>query len=250
MSFFQTRVNRRRAILMLVCLLGLGVGLLLLRPESRPPAPVVLLPLPYKAPVRVPMPDRWIPPSWGWLWRLKESILGKRKVISLDIAGFDREDRSEAFLSALSLRPPDCADTNGIKVWLIGEAEFAGLRQRIEKTLGATIIRRAGIITADGVQSQLSSGNTSSGLVVDMFPRVREHSTDLTAAITFWEAVTNQPSGATGQIPTTPGPARTNFNVAARIQLPRGSGVLLLDGHEPGKTAGVIISANRPASKK
>src|SRR5439155_8413433 len=128
MSFFQTRVNKRRAILMLVCLLGLGVGLLLLRPESRPPAPVVLLPLPYKAPVRVPMPDRWIPPSWGWLWRLKESILGKRKVISLDIAGFDLEDRSEAFLSALSLRPPDCADTNGIKVWLIGEAEFAGLR--------------------------------------------------------------------------------------------------------------------------
>src|SRR5262245_60431712 len=80
----------RRVALLLLPLVVIGV--LLLSVRRRPPAvpAVVVMPLPYKIPAqKVPLPDRWIPRSWGWLWRLKQRVLGPAKVIQIETAIFE-----------------------------------------------------------------------------------------------------------------------------------------------------------------
>ena len=64
---------------------------------------------------------------------------------------------------------------------------------------------------------------------LDCFPRIRRQSTDLFVDVTFSEATTN-PAGAATLAPPAVISIQTNLDIAARVQIPKGSGVLLLKG--------------------
>src|SRR5262249_1657791 len=81
-------------------------------------------------------------------------------------------------------------------------------------------------------------------------PRIHKSSTDLTVLLRVSEAVTNSlgletPASANGLVSVV-----TNLDVALRLQIPHGSGVLLLDESHPsnaGKGTGVILSPDTTA---
>ena len=227
-----------------------------------PPAPAIVIPLHNGIPTQKPtLPERWIPPTWGWLWRLKESVLGRRKVITLNTTIIDCEGLSNFVASALSLWEPHFTDTNGLQVWILGDRELDALRRRLERTPGNNVLSSPRVTTADGIEARLSDSTMISidgtqrdaGVVVDFLPRFRRDVTDLFALISHSGAVTNQAATTTGMPQANLVAIRTNFAAAVRIQIPKGSGVFLLGnehGVTNGKSIGVIISATLPPPKK
>src|SRR5882762_8612302 len=74
-------------IVVLAALIGGSAWVVGQRPK---PPDIVMLPANYVIPPqKAPIPDRWIPLSWGWLWRFKEAVLGKAKVVSMELTRFD-----------------------------------------------------------------------------------------------------------------------------------------------------------------
>src|SRR5687767_1626348 len=63
-------------LLLMAIVVGLAV---LFRPET--PA-VIIYPAEAQWKYKVPVPDRWIPIGWGWYWRAKELVFGKRRAVS------------------------------------------------------------------------------------------------------------------------------------------------------------------------
>jgi hypothetical protein len=93
--------------------------------------------------------------------------------------------------------------------------------------------------TADGIQGVMFAGtsipvnaltNTTVGLRVDCFARVRNHSTDLFLEVMSSEAVPNQTTAtaAAGPSPTNFISIQTNLSIGVRLQIPKGNGVLLI----------------------
>jgi hypothetical protein len=86
---------------------------------------------------------------------------------------------------------------------------------------------------------------------MDLLPRLRANSVDLSAILTFAEAVTN--SAAAIELSGTNGISiRTNLAVAVRVNIPTGSGVFLLDSSQEmtnGKRIGFILSVRPPAAR-
>jgi len=257
-------MKRLVAVVCLILVLGGGVFLALRPARPVPLAPVVVMPLPYSIPPqKVSLFDRWVPrqPSWAWLWRLKETIAGRPKVCDLAATVFDFTGSGEAFLTNFSLPKPEYADATGLSIWILSEAELSALRPRLRQTPGAEVLQSARIITADGEQARLTSGNTipiqgvstSVGLSVDFLPRMRPEATDITTIITLSEVVTNRPGTTAGSSPIGATCVQTNLAVAARIQVPKGSGVFLLEGPSAAanqKRIGVLLSVNSPKPKK
>jgi len=257
-------MKRLVAVVCLILVLGGGVFLALRPARPVPVAPVVVMPLPYSiAPQKVSLFDRWVPrqPAWAWLWRLKETVAGRPKVCDLAATVIDFTGSGEAFLTNFSLPKPEYADATGLNVWLLSEAELSALRPGLRQTPGAEVLASPRIITADGMQARLMSGNTipiqgvstSVGLSVDFLPRMRPEATDITTIITLSEVVTNRPGTTAGSAPTGATCVQTNFAVAARIQVPKAGGVFLLEGPSAAanqKRIGVLLSVNSPKPKK
>ncbi len=228
-----------------------GVGLVFLFHPS-PPAVTV-----------GPLPEGWPSPKPSlsarleaavpmWVWRVKEVLLGPPQPINIDAAIFSFKDWSESGVADLSLGKATFTGTNGVRVWLLPDSDLKALRQRLKQRPGSDLVSTPNINTAHRIDASLFVGHSvpikgkqvQVGVVADFLPRVRRDSTDLTANITLSDTV--------------PDPAqvlaiRTNLAVSARMQIPRGSGVFLLDAG-PGATnrqrTGVIISASVPPPKK
>lgn len=187
-----------------------------------------------------------------WVWRMKELLLGPPQPINLDTAIFGFKEWSESTVAGLSLGKATFTGTNGVRVWILPDSDVKALRQRLKQGPGSDLVSTPNVSTAHGIGSRISVGHSvpiqgkqvQVGVVADFLPRVRRDSTDLTANFTLSDTV--------------PDPAqvlavRTNLAVSARMQIPRGSGVFLLDAG-PGATnrqrIGVIISASVPSPKK
>lgn len=250
-----------KLILAIPLLVGVGLGLfLMVRPE--PPATVILMPLAAAIPpLELPLPDRWIPRSWGWLWRLKYALLGELKAVTFEVKVIDFAGSSESVRANYSLGPSNFEDRNRMRVWLLGDDDVRSLRHDLKQKPGHRVRSSPKVITASGVQSSLQSVETISidgtpnkvGLMMTLAPRIRQKSTDLTAIITFTECVTNQPADRTKASPAPAISIQTNFAVAARIQIPKENTVLLLDtgpDSRNGRCTGVMISPSFPRSKK
>jgi len=252
------RLLKFNAILLLLVFAAMGL-FVVLRPS--PPA-VVVLPLPNGLPAPKPsMLARWRAVVPGWLWRLRDSLRGPRKVVRLDAAIIGFDDLPGSSLAALWLGAPQFADTNGHQVWILGESKLSRLRNRLERSPANEMVAFPRVDTADGIEAQIFSGGTvyvqgaqrNVGLAMDFLPRVRRNSTDLTTIIALTEAVTNRTVAPAGLPETDVVSIQTNLIVAARIQIPRGSGVFLLDESTRamhGKRIGVMISATLPPPKK
>src|SRR5713226_5211105 len=258
LSLPRVRLLKFNAILLLLVFAGMGL-FVVLRPS--PPA-VVVLPLPNGWPApKASMLARWRAVVPGWLWRLRDSLRGPRKVIRLDAAMIGFRDLPEPSLAGLWLGAPQFADANGHQVWIVSESKLSRLRNRLERAPANEMVAFPRVDPADGMKAVMSVGSSFSiegaqhqvGLVMDFLPRILRDSTDLTAIIALTEAVNNRIVAPAGLPESNAVSIQTNLIVAARFQIPKGSGVFLLnesDGVMHGKRIGVMISATLPPVKK
>jgi hypothetical protein len=259
-AFFSSRPWRFLHLVVLLAFIG-AMLFLLARPgpTDTPPAPLVVMDPSYKIPrQKVSLFDRWVPmrPGWGWLWRLKETIVGRRKIITLEGAVWDLSGISESALSGLCPAQPDFSGTNGLKAWLLSNTGLVELRARLKQTPGCDLLFLPRIMTGEGGQAGMHSGPSigsipagGAGLDIDLVSRLRQTNIDLISIVSLSALVTN----AVGNDAVSPLPARisvqTNFTAASRAQFPNGGGVFFLDSSPAGpgqKRVGVILSASVP----
>ncbi len=231
---------------------SLGV-VFIFRPS--PPVPAVVMPLPNGIPAQKPtLLERSIPPTWGWAWRLKDLVFGRIKPITLKAAIIDCRGLSNSVSPLLLLREPQFATTNGLQVWILSEDELDAVRRGLLQTPGNEILAQPRVLGGDGIECILYEGTTLSvdgiqravGFNADFLPRLRRDSTDLFVVITHTAAVINQGTATTGLPVAQSVSIRTNVLVAARIQIPKGSGAFLLNddrGVTNGRRVAVTISA-------
>jgi len=254
----RLRLLKFNAILLLLVLAGMGL-FVVLRP-SRPAVEVLPLPNGWPAP-KPSMLARWRSVVPGWLWRLRVSLRGPRKVIRLDAAMIGFRDLPETSLAGLWLGAPQFADANGHQVWIVSESKLSRLRNRLERAPANEMVAFPRVDTANGMKAVMSVGSSFSiegaqhqvGLVMDFLPRILRDSTDLAAIIALTEAVTNRIVAPAGLPESNAVSIQTNLIVAARFQIPKGSGVFLLNesnGTMHGKRIGVMISATLPPVKR
>jgi hypothetical protein len=256
----------KRPVIIAVFAVFAGAGIfLLLRPSNPVPvAPVILMTPPYRIPAQhLSLFERYVPrrASWGWLWRLEETVMGRPRVCEFTATVVDVTGAGDSFLTNRPLPAPTLTATNGLRVWLLGEADLKALGLTLNKASGTEVLCIPRIMTASGRQAQLVSGSLLSGLptpgvaglTVDLFPKVRRDATDLTVIMRLTEALTNQTGGASGSSAAPVVSLQTNFDLTARIQVPKASGVFILDSPPAAvkrKRIGVILSVNLPAPKK
>ena len=237
----------------------------MLRPARPAPlAPVIVLPLSYRIPPqKVSLFDYWVSrqAGWAWLWRLSEMFRGRPKVCDLRVTVVDFTGAGESFLAQHPLPLPAFTNAAGLRVWLLNDAELGALNRHLRQKQGPEVLCAAGIITADGRQARVTSGSTllvggfpaPVGLSIDLLPRVRRNTCDVTAIITLTEAITNQPGALAGSPAEGATGIQTNLAVAARMQIPMASGAFLLDGPPPAashKRMGVLLSVNKEPAKR
>lgn len=236
----------------LVCV----VVAVVLVPRPSAPPPAATLHEPFSRPLA--FRDRlagWIPgaSSSFWRWRLGNSVFGQRKPVNIyaDVLALS-EPTSAGLVSSLALEKPVFAEPNGLQVWFLRSGDVKAVHERLKRTPGIDSLGRPRICMADGVEASIFSGPSvplngvvkQVGLKMDCFARVRSRSTELFAVITLSEAVTNQMAAATTSPPANSISIRTNLDIKARLQIPKGSGVLLVK-HSPDdpnhRTFGVVI---------
>ncbi len=201
--------------------------------------------------------ERWIPISWGWLWRLHDGIRGPLATILIDAKIIDCTGLPEQAMADL-FPEPALAETNGLRTWILDDSTLTGLKRQLEE-MGGRVILSPRVQTAHAIQASLSVGNTipvsgasvQVGLVMDLLPLIQPDGTDLTSVLRDTGAITNQSSGASEAQATAeataPGQTSivTNLATAARWKLPDGTGFFMLG---PGvsndwRRIGVIVSA-------
>jgi hypothetical protein len=241
----------RRLVLTVSVLICLAVFLvLLLRPST--PAPFLILQPPFSRPLLLRDRIGSLLP-WPAVWRVEDALFGKRKPVNFFASVVSLSDPAITDLgSTLALGNPTFADPTGLQVWLLGTADIQSVRQRFKQTSGVDCLNNPRISTADGVGASLFTGESivlkgitnDIGLKVNCFPRVRSNSTDLFAMITLSEVFTNQTVVAGALFTTNSVSIRTNLDIAVRLQIPKGSGVLLIKASRDSstrKTFGVIL---------
>jgi hypothetical protein len=214
---------------------------------------VTFLPRNYTIPPqKVPLPDRWIPQKWGWLWRVKEAVLGKAKVVNLSLATYEldavvlgMQANAEPELGRL-LTHPEFVGTNGQRVWLLPNSKILELRKRFGGSAGSRSSFIAGITTADRCQamlmttSDLPNGGSRLGKA-DTLPLVRTGATELTFILQSIMAApaplspADQALGKTSRVLVWP--SETNTIAALKLQLTPGIGFFVLDSQRKSSEA-------------
>jgi hypothetical protein len=244
-----------RLLVSIACLLICMAVAFVFSRQPKPP-PFLVLHQPFSRPL--PLRDRlvqWIPAasSWSWVPHLEDVLLGRRKPINVyaDIIALPNS-AGGTLPSSLALGKPSFSATNGLQVWLLGDREVRSLRDCLKRTRGSDSLNHPRISTADGVEASIFVGESillngltnEVGLKAAFFARVRSDSTDLFAVISFSELVTNQTRVPNALTATSVVSVQTNMDIAARLQVPKGKGILLLDGNSVGaarKRFGALI---------
>jgi hypothetical protein len=251
MRLFATRSRRLLFAAALVVAVFFGVGLVVV---YRPSPPAVVL---------IPLGDAWTKRKPTFLdrckarlpmsvWKLKYSLFGPVDRLDLDNAVLSFRNWSETSVSDLSLGNPTFTDTNGLRVWLVDQSELKALRRRVEQTAGSEIVSSPGISTGIGMESQLhvtqklfiDGTSVDAGVMVDFVPRVRKGRIDLDTIMMASEPLTNALGIRS---------IRTNLALAARFQIPHGSGIFLLDAAHDATNRnrfGVMISPTLQKSRR
>lgn len=211
---------------MLFCVLA--ACFLFHRPERVGP-PIRLQPFYSPLPRRLaPAPDRWIPPKWGWLWRTKELLLGRQKVVTIEGQVLSLPaDESSLVRLGIPERRADSTSENNISSWLLASNEVKSIRGALSSARNLVVSggriglgeKRQGILMS---WEQLTPGLASSpsaGLRFEVFPVVRGRSISASVAICFTQFATNAESITT----------ETNLALTGQFEIPQGSAVLILN---------------------
>jgi hypothetical protein len=245
---------------MLAVVAGLGLALgpaLLLRTPPLPPPPIIVMRPPYAlSRQQTPLLERWLPRAASfWVWRLKRLVLGKLQVINVSGCVVRLGEDAAGVISEVAGKQ-DFTETNGVRVWLLPNTQLDQLRLRLQPIAGNEMVFSPRISTADGIQASMFVGSqmvlqgvtNQVGSVLDCLVRVRKQVNELTTAISLTEVVTND----AGPSNTSVAIIKTNLDLAARLQVPKGSGVLILDTRADGenrKRMAFILSVTQPPGK-
>jgi len=121
---------------------------------------VVLMDRNYKIPAqKVSWLYRIVPVTWGWFWKFKEMVTGKRKTIYIDAAIMDLGGWNESWATDLSLPQAAFTGTNGLRIWILDGSKLIFARNELITKEHAEFISLGRIITTDGGQAAMSCGN-------------------------------------------------------------------------------------------
>jgi hypothetical protein len=243
------RQSKRRIVLLSLVLLGvLAAAFYPSTPVLSPP--ITLLPLSYK--IVLPKPrwtEAWIPTTWGWLWRIHDSILGRPKATLIRIHVFQIDSDMSAFPSPLGLRGSALTGPGGVCAWAVSNADWPGLVHRLESIPGESSISSPQALTGDRSEASMFIGSVVTnggvgqrlGLTTDFLPCMVNGMTEMTFVLSHTETAID-PSGASF--------IRTNFAAAARLRLTGADAAVLIDATEPQSVrtrAGLLISTQPQA---
>ena len=227
---------RTKAVAIILLLLA-GLIIIFRLRDSKLPA-IVLLPRTTTI-KHDPFPDRLIPKSWGWAWRLRDSIFGKRTPVNFDAQMLELKDAAR--LGDLGHLPAATLVTNGLSLWTLEDAHLENARTLLQgKDQNKQNAVRGRINTADGMVASMFSGQvvpvagamTDVGFKLQVLPRTHKGKTDVTLSVK-WVELLDRPSG------DPPLAIRTNLWQVARAQIPIGHGFLLIQS--PSETQPGIV---------
>jgi len=119
---------------------------------------------------------RWIPPSWTWVWRLKESVLGRRRAVRVHTTFIEYGALTTFERSGLATGQAQWTDTNGLQIWILGKRQLSAFRESIQ---GRPARLADQISTAlDGARGRVAQRIISTTapeeemLIMDWLPRV------------------------------------------------------------------------------
>src|SRR6266568_4683374 len=192
------RPRRGKVLPAVALIVFVAVMAILLRHKTTPPPAILFMPMTNAfANVTLPIPDRWIPRTWGWLWRTKSFLFGQPRSVMLEGTvlrlDFVPMERQETWFP----KPEKQAETNELRLCILGESELRDLRQRVRTVPELITVAAPQMTTADGMQGQMSTTHTintpagprTAGVQIGFFPRRRDHATDLTASVLITRAV-------------------------------------------------------------
>ena len=144
-------------VVVIILLLVAGV-FIIFRPSGSDLPKIVLLPLTTTIKYD-PFPDRLIPRSWGWAWRLRDSIVGKRTPVNFD-AQMLRLTNAALLADLRQLLPQATLVTNGLSMWSLDDAHLESARASLGGTNQSNPNAvRARMNTADGIVASMFSGH-------------------------------------------------------------------------------------------
>ncbi|HEV7927658.1 MAG TPA: hypothetical protein VGR14_20065 [Verrucomicrobiae bacterium] len=212
--------------------------------------PLTLLPLSYKI-VLPPTPwhEKWIPPTWGWLWRIHDSVFGRHKVTVIRAQVFEISGKMNTLQSSLALPTPPLTGPGGVCAWLVSNADWGFLLRRVESIPGESSMSAPQVTTGDRNMATISEGSVMTnggavvtvGLTAEFLPCAVNGMTELTFVLCQTESAIDA-SGSNF--------LRTNFAAAARLRMTVADAAVLIDAAEPQSVrtrAGLILSAQPQA---
>lgn len=236
-----------RRVGVFLLLLTCAVGLVRLLPKPALLPAVAVLPPDYSIPAPpLPMPDRWIPMNWGWLWKLRYAVLGKPAVFKIETKlSYFSEPRSPQLQQLLDGRAP-LVFTNGVRAWILPDQELKGLISNLELQHVGRVTTGAGVLTTVSGSTAPPSGISVAvaGYTLTYAVRKRGDSIELSGGFTSSEWVTNAliRSPSAREVIS----LHTNLMLVANMQIPRGLSVFLYDTnrvHNPNDGVGILIRA-------
>jgi hypothetical protein len=196
------------------------------QPETEAIEPVTILSGPFVLPV---MPRDRFASTLGrnrpWVARAERAFFGERKPvkISTDIVRL-RASAFTNFEAALNSSTPTFNQTNALKVWFLSENQLKEFGPRILQTPGTAMLTNPQLLMADGMGGSIFTGQsvpingklTEVGFSMRCATIVHKDSTEM-----LTEIVQSELSGAT---------VKTNLEINAHLNVPKGKGILLVKG--------------------
>jgi hypothetical protein len=216
--------KRRRlflALMVVACFLIVGflMGLGLTQHQTPPaPAPIIVMNKPYVIPApKVSLLDRVMPGgrSWGWLWKLRYTLLGKTRTIDLKSEFIDVTDLDPS--AVVPRDQPDLTSEDVLQVWRVKETEIKALRQ-LPKEKPEKIVASPRVTTGNKSPCSIYCGNSvlingsvqQVGVSAVLLPLIGKDTVDLTAVFCCTEPITNLAGTVS---------VRTNLDFGGRFQL-------------------------------
>jgi hypothetical protein len=207
------------------------------RNPSNPLPPVLILSEPYKIPVTPRDRLALTFPNNRFANRLENAFFGPRKPIAIHSKIFSfTPSQTNTAEHALPLGEPAYTNSTGLRIWIPDRPAFEKSSQALSTLPEIKILAGPNVVTADGIASSFFVGgevplkglDNSVDVSMEFIAHVEDNSVDLVTTISYSELRTNVVVASSNTDPTNSLSVQTNVNVRARLQIPKGYGILFL----------------------
>lgn len=168
------------------------------------------------------------------LRKLKFRLFGPPRMVSLDANIVNFYDVPATVADALDLGLPTLGGNDGVQIWIVPHRQIADadIYSRAERIASPKAVSFSGHQALMAITTTMPAG--PSGYTIDLLPRVRNEITDLSVRVQHLD------------------PPGTNTLVAARLNLPKDSGAIILKQNptNPTNTLGIFLLPTLPQTKK